>query len=161
MLVAGHVRAVAARNIYIGGAGRESVAQQLMRKEGMAKKPKEKRPEGKPRFYATPEELEIAIAAYFLQAEKPTVTGLAYYLGFASRMALINYEGYSPEFHYTIKRAKLRIEMRYEELRASTSAGGAIFALKNFDWKDRMDVGVSELPDIHVITDCKGPKGDG
>lgn len=101
---------------------------------------KRKHAGGKPRAYKSPKQLQAAIDAYFKDNEKRTITGLAYYLGFASRQALINYEGYSGEYHYTIKRAKLLIEQGYEEHLTENNAAGSIFALKNFDWKDKQDI---------------------
>ena len=42
-------------------------------------------------------------------AKPPTVTGLALALGFASRQALLNYQG-RPQFNDAITRAKSRVE---------------------------------------------------
>ena len=44
------------------------------------------------------------------------------------------------EFSYTIKRARLLIEILYEEQLQKGSPTGAIFALKNFGWKDRQEI---------------------
>ncbi len=76
---------------------------------------------------------------YLIPSRPATITGLAYHLGFTSRQALINYEE-KPEFVDTIKRAKLRIEMAYEESIHGKNAAGPIFALKNFGWTDRQEV---------------------
>lgn len=65
----------------------------------------------------------------------PTISGLCLYCGFESRQSFYAYEGKS-EFSYTIKRARLRIEQEYEEQLQTSAPTGAIFALKNFDWKD-------------------------
>lgn len=66
--------------------------------------------------------------------EPPTVTGLAYALGFHSRQSLLNYEG-RPAFEELITAAKLRIEAYTEgRLFSNTSANGAKFSLaNNFD----------------------------
>jgi len=71
--------------------------------------------------------------------EPPTITGLALYCNFESRQSFYDYEK-NGEFSYTIKRARLRIEMEYEKALHGTSPTGAIFALKNFGWKDKQEV---------------------
>ncbi len=93
----------------------------------------------RPRKYETPEAMQLAIDRYFLAAERPTMSGLALELGFTSREALRNYEGYSQEFADTVKRARLRMEVYYEEklLDKDFNVSGAIFALKNLGWTDR------------------------
>ena len=106
---------------------------------------------GRPKAYKTVKELQTAIIKYFENNKKYTITGLAYQLGFASRQALINYEGYSAQFHYTIKRAKLRIEQGYEENLTENNAAGSIFALKNFDWKDRQDIKHDVSPELQTV----------
>ena len=61
----------------------------------------------------------------------PTVTGLAYALGFKSRQALLNYQG-KEKFNDTITRAKLRIESYTEErLFDKDGVNGAKFSLIN------------------------------
>lgn len=61
----------------------------------------------------------------------PTVTGLALYIGLASRQALLNYQG-RKEFNDAITRAKSRVE-EYAEGRLYDKDGssGAQFNLKN------------------------------
>lgn len=86
--------------------------------------------EGKPVFTKSGE------PCYIKPPRPPTVTGLALYLGFASRQALINYEGRSRGFYDTITRAKSRIE-EYAETRLYDRDGqrGAEFNLRvNFGW---------------------------
>ena len=102
----------------------------------------EKHAGGRPRKYKTVAEMSVAIDDYFDETafDKITITGLALYLGFTSRADLINYEGYSEEFHYTIKKAKLFVENAYEQDLRSKGGSGPIFALKNFDWKDKHEV---------------------
>jgi hypothetical protein len=90
---------------------------------------------GRPLKYKTKKALEEAIEAYFQKCKKeerpPTVTGLAYELGFLSRQALLNYQD-RPEFHDTITRAKLRIETYAEErLFDREGVNGAKFSLTN------------------------------
>ena len=70
-----------------------------------------------------------------VDAEPPTVTGLALALGFSSRLGLLNYQG-KAEFNNTITRAKARVE-KYAERRLYDRDGarGAEFSLKyNFKW---------------------------
>lgn len=112
----------------------------------------------RPPIYATPEELQEKIDQYFIdgvttktvaigkppnnytiEIEVPTITGLAYYLGFESRQSFYDYEE-REGFSYTIKRVRLFIEKNYEEMLQSGNTTGAIFALKNFGWKDKQEI---------------------
>ena len=91
---------------------------------------------GRPLKYETPEELESAIDAYFDETERPTLSGLALFLGFDSRQTLYNYKE-RDEFLDIIKRARLIVESKYEErLVYEPNQTGVIFALKNMEWKD-------------------------
>ena len=96
----------------------------------------------RPRHYDTAEEIQEAIDKYFsvclIDEKPPTITGLAYDLGFESRQSFYKYET-EGEFSYTIKRARLRIESQYEQNLSGTAATGSIFALKNFGWKDKTE----------------------
>ena len=74
-----------------------------------------------------------------VEIEVPTITGLCMFLGFESRQSFYDYEA-KQGFAYTIKRARLFIENHYEELLQSGNMVGAIFALKNFDWKDKQEI---------------------
>jgi hypothetical protein len=113
---------------------------------------------GRPPMFKTPEELQDLIDDYFekgvttkkvvigkapknytIEVEVPTITGLTHYLGFESRQSFYTYEK-KEEFSYTIKRARLFIEKHYEEMLQTGNTTGAIFALKNFDWKDKQEV---------------------
>ena len=94
----------------------------------------------RPRRYKSPEEMQSVIDEYFENNDKPTITGLALALGFLSRQAIINYEGYSQEFHDTLKRAKLKVEASYEGELRKPACSGSIFALKNFNWTDRQEI---------------------
>ena len=69
-------------------------------------------------------------------AEPPTISGLALYLGFDSREAFAEYERHG-EFSSAIKRGRLRIEVEYEKRLHQQSPSGAIFALKNLGWNER------------------------
>ena len=90
-------------------------------------------------MYKDPAELAEKIQEYFDYIQSgnipPTITGIAHFLGFESRQSFYDYEQ-KPEFAYTVKRARLSIEMAYEERLHGNSNAGAIFALKNFGWID-------------------------
>lgn len=108
---------------------------------------------GRPAKYKTADDIQQAIDDYFQhpptkkvvigkgdnqqEIELPvlTLTGLAYHLGFESRQSFYDYEN-RPEFSYVLKRARLFIEREYEMQLQSGSPTGAIFALKNFGWRD-------------------------
>lgn len=100
---------------------------------------------GRPPVLESVEQAEKLISDYFksLQvtkpAEVPSITGLAFYLGFQSRQSLYDYEK-DGEFSYTIKRARLKIEAFYEQCLTKQSPAGAIFALKNFGWSDKQEI---------------------
>lgn len=69
-----------------------------------------------------------------------TITGLALHLG-TNRQTLVNYE-IKEEFIDTIKDAKLKCE-NCAELKLMTgdiAPAGAIFALKNYGWKDTQEI---------------------
>lgn len=114
------------------------------------------RPVGRPPKYKSCEEIEEKIEKYFEECEgkplcdddgnvltdkygapiivgkrPPTVTGLALALGFASRQALLNYQG-RKQFNDTITRAKSFVE-KYAEERLFDREGvqGAKFSLIN------------------------------
>jgi DNA-packaging protein gp3 len=93
---------------------------------------------GRPATWTDPIEFSQWVDEYFNTSKSPTWSGLAFYLGFESRQSLEDYKK-KPEFSYPIKRALLRIEEKYEEAMMKQPAG-AIFALKNFGWKDKQEV---------------------
>lgn len=113
---------------------------------------------GRPPAFDTPELLQEKIDEYFregvtvkkvvigkapnnytIDVEVPTISGLAYYIGFESRQSFYDYEQ-KPEFTYTIKKVRLFIEQHYEEMLQTGNTTGAIFALKNFGWKDKQEI---------------------
>jgi len=127
---------------------------------------------GRPPLFETPEQLQEMIEEYFVSGvekrtfivgsglnkqsitvEIPTITGLCYYLGFESRQSFYDYEK-RHGFSYTIKKARLRIEKLYEEQLQYGNSTGAIFALKNMDWKDKTEIDHSTLgKPINTISD--------
>jgi hypothetical protein len=114
---------------------------------------------GRPPFYDNVEDLQSAIDMYFSEnPEKPTVTGLAYFLGFQDRKSIYEYKD-KIEFTHTIKRAVLRIESKHEEKLYESSASGSIFWLKNRDWKDKSETDITSggekinLPPLNFVDD--------
>lgn len=115
---------------------------------------------GRPPKYKNLAEMQVKIDAYFADCDgkllknsnnepvldkfgneiyigrhPPTVTGLALWLGFTSRQALLNYQA-KREFVDAITRAKARCEQYAEEqLYDKNGSKGAQFSLKNnFGW---------------------------
>ena len=104
----------------------------------------EKHPGGRPPKFETPEQLEQACGEYIeANGLNLTITGLAMYLGFDSRQSLYDYEK-RPEFSYIIKAARLAVENSYEKSLRSVSVTGAIFALKNMGWRDKVETGLTD-----------------
>ena len=125
---------------------------------------------GRPPKYKSKEEIEEKINEYFgeckgkvlkdnggnvvfdkfgqpviVDSHPPTVTGLALALGFASRQALLNYQG-KKEFNDTITRAKTKVEQYAEErLFDKDGSNGAKFSLaNNFEgWNTKQDIKVT------------------
>ena len=109
---------------------------------------------GRPAMFKSPAELQAKIEEYFnggahlkqvvtaigTIVEIPTITicGLALFLGFSSRQSLLDYEN-RDEFSDIIKKARLRVEMNYEEMLTDGKPTGAIFALKNMGWHDKVE----------------------
>ena len=70
--------------------------------------------------------------------EHPTISGLAFYLGFNSREDFEACES-KGKFSAQLKRATLRIMADYEKKLHVTSSTGAIFALRNLGWNDKAE----------------------
>ena len=98
---------------------------------------------GRPRKYKSPEEFDAAVDKHRAECaandEPLTWTGLALALGFSSRKEMDNYLGYEG-FSHSVKRAKAFVEHAYEKRLSGNSPAGAIFALKNMQWSDRLEV---------------------
>lgn len=137
----------------------------------------EKNKGGRPPKFKTVEELDAAINDYFENCPDKriiklknseggeyieyvpsyTITGLALHLGFVDRRSLYDYNE-RPQFSHSIKMARTRIEKVYENLLHSGQCTGAIFALKNFGWKDKQEIehaGSSENPLKIVVNPMK------
>lgn len=107
---------------------------------------------GRPPLYKSTKELQDKIDEYFnteawvnigvgkkLKRYQPTIMGLVIFLGFCDRASFYKLEE-NPRFLHTIKKARSKIEQFYERLLQGANSTGAIFALKNFGWKDRFDI---------------------
>ena len=106
---------------------------------------------GRPLKYKTVAELQQAIDAYFKDMktvlytnaegvpiyEPLTITGLALALD-TTRQTLMEYQE-RDAFVDTIKKAKTRIENYAEKRIFGNAPTGAIFALKNYGWKDKVE----------------------
>ena len=118
---------------------------------------------GRPLKFQSVEELQQAIDAYFAEMKESvyinadgipvyeplTITGLALALD-TTRKTLMEYEE-KDEFSNTIKKAKTRIENYAEKRIFGTSPTGAIFALKNYGWKDTQDVNQNNTGTPQVV----------
>lgn len=104
--------------------------------------------DGRPPVFETPDEMSNQIEAYFTSLwdeeeerliKKPTMTGMALFLGFSSRQSMYDYAK-KEEFSYIVARAQCTIEQSYEELLSTKISSGAIFALKNMGWADKTSI---------------------
>lgn len=109
------------------------------------KKENGKNDTGRPEKFSDPKELEKKGMRYINDCrinKKPiTVTGLCICLG-TTRDTLMEYQS-KEEFSDTIKRLKLYAENFAEEYLYNPNGRavvGAIFALKNFGWSDKMEI---------------------
>lgn len=75
--------------------------------------------------------------------EPITITGLCLFLGFESRQSFYDYEK-RKEFSYIIKKIRLLVENRYELALGTKEVTGAIFALKNMGWRDKVEHGMTD-----------------
>ena len=116
----------------------------------------------------TPETLKEAIQAYFDNPPKRiqsingesvevpfiSITGLVLSCGFCSRQSFYDYEKHE-EFSYIIKAARCLVENEYEYMLQKANPTGAIFALKNMNWKDTQTV-QNENKEVKTFSDMYG-----
>lgn len=76
------------------------------------------------------------------EPEPPTISGLAFFLGFESMEAFVEYEE-KGRFAHLLKRARLHIESVYEKKLHIQSSAGAIFALKSLKWNEKRSDGAT------------------
>ena len=93
----------------------------------------------RPLKFKTVKELSDKCDEYFKTTPKDewTITGLAMHLD-TFRKVLCEYE-HKDEFSNTIRQAKQKVENWYEIDLKKSGRTGTIFALKNFDWKDKSE----------------------
>ena len=84
-----------------------------------------------------------------VEIEVPTITGLCFHLGFASRQSFYDY-GKKDAFSYIIKRARLFIEKEYEEM-LQINPTAAIFALKNMGWTDKQEIDIKKEENVTIF----------
>ncbi len=97
----------------------------------------------RPVKWKTPEDLQVAIDAYFVNCDAKeipyTVTGLALACDL-TRQGMLEYCAKSDAFSDTIKKAKSKVEHYIEVQLYKNNATGCIFNLKNnFGWKDKTE----------------------
>lgn len=88
--------------------------------------------------------------------ERPTITGLALALG-TNRKTLLEYENRNNEFSDLIRAAKTLVEYYYEKGTAEGDVHPAmgIFALKNFEWTDVLQIKANTTPETLNPMDIK------
>lgn len=107
----------------------------------------------RPRHYNSPEEFDEMVDDFLNHCKESgnpiTWTGLALHLGFAGRRCIDEYEKYDG-FSHSVKRAKSLIENAYEKglVTGNIPAAGAIFALKNFQWKDKQEIDLTSREEV-------------
>ena len=107
---------------------------------------------GRPPKYKSTKELEKKIDEYFeLEKDEPTISGLAHYLGYASRQSIYDNEE-KEEFSYSLKKAVLKIESKHEKGLYKPASTGHIFWLKNRGWKDKTEIDVPNEIVVNVKT---------
>jgi len=112
---------------------------------------------GRPLKFKSADELQKKIDGYFEWADennKPyTITGMAVYLDCDREQICANEA--RPEFAYTIKKAKARIQAENEEktMTGKYNTAFMIFSFKNnYGWSDKQD--------INVNAEVNNPYGD-
>lgn len=102
-----------------------------------------RRPAHRPLKFNDPEALQAKIDLYFEATLEQdwTWTGLALALD-TDKEVLTSYK-HRPDFSDSIKRAMLKVENGYEKDLKHHGRTGTIFALKNFDWKDRQETDIT------------------
>jgi hypothetical protein len=111
---------------------------------------------GPPAFIETPAEFEAKVEAYRQHCEDTgeplTQTGMAWFMGFASRQSFYDYSKRAG-FERAVARARLLVEWAYEQRLHGKDCTGAIFALKNQGWTDRQDVTVRQTDYVFSASD--------
>lgn len=95
---------------------------------------------GRPLKFQDVDELKVQIDRYFNETPKDewTWTGLALYLD-TDKETLKDYRENRADFIAPLKNAMLKVENGYELDLKKSGRTGTIFALKNFEWKDKTE----------------------
>jgi hypothetical protein len=117
---------------------------------------------GRPKKYKTPELMQIAVDKYFEEhKECLSICELALELGFVDRQSLFDYEGYGKEFSCVVKRAKTGIEASWERQLRKQNSSGAIFALKQYKWSDKLELTGKDGKDLQPMNITVQPEKEG
>ena len=103
-------------------------------------------------LFNSPKELQNKIDEYFETNDKPTISGLSLFLGFADRHSFYDYEK-RQEYSHTIKKARARMVKYYEE-NIFDHPPGSIFMLKNFGYSDKQALDITSAgKELNTLTD--------
>ena len=109
---------------------------------------------GRPRKFASPEDLEKLLNEYFEGKEynEITLTGLCLFLDI-NKDTFYEYAK-RDEFKHMLDMARLRIENSYEIALRKDGGSENIFALKNFGWKEKQEMDIaSNIDSVNVKVD--------
>ena len=121
--------------------------------------------EGRPKIVSTVEELKDGVNSYYNSIIKtrtteegevinyfyrPTITGLALHLGYATRQSIYYNQNNDEEFCYILKKATTFIEQYHEESLEDKNVTGHIFALKNMGWSDKTEIETKQVEDDSI-----------
>jgi hypothetical protein len=100
---------------------------------------------GRPPVFETAQDFANKASEYFTNADETrwTITGLALHLGFCDRQSLYDYQK-KDEFSGIVKYCRTMVEMAYEIKLSGANVTGAIFALKNMGWRDKVETGFTD-----------------
>lgn len=102
---------------------------------------------GRPPEYESPEVMWEKAVEFFESTKtpsgiyKPTIEGLTFHLGFATRKSLLDYSEKNEVFLNVVNRMKTFIKSCYEKQLYGFAWAGSQFALRNLgkeDWKDEI-----------------------
>lgn len=95
---------------------------------------------GRPLKIESPEQMEKILNEYFSTTEenKLTITGLCLALDI-DKSTFYDYEK-REEYKNIVRKARMIVENSYEMSLRENGRTGDIFALKNFGWRDKMEV---------------------
>lgn len=102
---------------------------------------------GRPRTFETPEQMWEEAVKFFEESKttsgkyQPTMDGLTFHMGFASRSSWVDYSKKTPEFSHMVSKIKMFVRACYEKQLYGFAWAGSQFALRNLgkeDWKDEI-----------------------